>query len=215
MKKIIIKTSVLASFLFLFSCGGGETKETVSTEKGTIENQECIYSYSKENTSVSWLAFKTTQKIGVGGNFLDFTIDGTKESSDPLEVVKGASITIPVNSVETQDEGRNKKIVDFFFGTFTDTKNLEGTVKDIAEDGSGILTLKMNDIEQDIPVQFEVEDANVTVKTVIDINKWNAQSAISKLNEKCKKNHTGEDGVTVVWPEVEIVISSELVKKCD
>lgn len=219
MKKIIVKISVLSSLLFMFSCGTEPTEQSqedstteLSEDKAADEN--CTYSYAQENTTVSWIAFKTTKKIGVGGDFLNFNIEGTSESSDPLEVVKGASISIPVSSVETKDEGRNAKIVAFFFGTFTDTENLEGVVKEVSEDGSGILTLTMNGIANDIPVKFELEGSKININTTIDLNNWDGQAAIDMLNEKCEGKHTGDDGITKLWPEVEINITSELVKNC-
>jgi len=215
MKKTFVKISVLASLLFMFSCGT-ESKETTQEETDVEETLEenCTYSYSKENTKVNWVAFKTTQKIGVSGDFLNFTIDGTNEAKNPLDVVRGASISIPVSSVETADEGRNAKIVEFFFGTFTDTENLEGTVKEMSEDGTGILTLKMNGIENDVPVTLVVEGARIKISTTIDLGDWDGQAAIDMLNEKCKGKHTGEDGITKLWPDVKVNISTELVKNC-
>jgi hypothetical protein len=215
MKKTFIKISVLSSILFMFSCGG-DTTESAKEEvvEAAAVDESCTYSYSAENTQVSWVAFKTTKKIGVGGDFLNFTIEGTNETSTPLEVVKGASISIPVSSVETKDEGRNAKIVEFFFGAFTDTETLTGTVKEVSEDGSGILTLKMNGIENDVPVQVAVEGAKINITTTIDLNNWDGQAAIDMLNEKCEGKHTGDDGITKLWPEVEINISTELLKDC-
>ncbi len=215
MKKVLIKISVLASILFAFSCGT-ESKEVTQVETTVEEvvDEDCTYSYSKENTTVSWIAFKTTKKIGVGGDFLNFTIEGTNDASSPLEVIKGASITIPVSSVETKDQGRNAKIVEFFFGTFTDTENLEGTVKEMSEGGTGILTLKMNGIENDVPVQLVIEGSKINISTTIDLGFWDGQAAIDMLNEKCEGVHMGEDGITKLWPEVEINIATELVKNC-
>jgi len=213
MKKTFIKISVLGSLLFTLSCGSESQKPASEIVEETVSN-ECTYSYVKENTTVSWIAFKTTKKIGVGGDFLNFTIEGTNESSSLLEVVKGASISIPVSSVETKDEGRNAKIVEFFFGTFTDTEKLEGTVKEMSEDGTGVLTLKMNGIENDVPVKLAVEDTKINISTTIDLSQWDGQAAIDMLNKKCEGMHTGDDGITKLWPDVEINISTELVKNC-
>lgn len=217
MKKKLLKISLITLLAALSSCGSGDKTTSENVEKEALDTVEekCIYSYNNENTNVSWVAFKTTKKIGVGGEFLNFTIEGTQEGESPLDVVKGASISIPVNSVETKDEGRNKKIVDFFFGTFTDTETLTGIVKEVLEDGSGVLSLTMNGIENDIPVKFDIEGANLNISTTIDLNNWDGQAAIDKLNKECEGLHKGEDGITKLWPDVEIKITTELKTVCE
>ena len=68
MKQSII---AIATIVLLASCGQSsapkETEENASKSEETMEPKSCEYSFNADSTLVTWTAFKTTEKIGVGG----------------------------------------------------------------------------------------------------------------------------------------------------
>ncbi len=108
---------ITASLLFT-SCGSGEeTTETVV--EPTVEN--CLYTYNPAMTKLDWTAYKFLRKAGVGGTFTTINVEGNKSGANPRTIIESLSFSIPVNSVETNDPGRNKKIDSLFFGTLNNT----------------------------------------------------------------------------------------------
>lgn len=203
-----------ASLLFA-SCGEGEeTTDTVMEQ--TVEN--CLYTYNPAMTKLDWTAYKFLRKAGVGGTFTVINVEGEKSGANPKTIIESLSFSIPVNSVETNDPGRNKKIDSLFFGTLNNTSLLSGEVVSLNENGKAVLRVTMNDITNDVEGDYTLEDNVFTFNTEINVENWNAQAGINRLNEACKDLHTDvENGDTEskLWSEVTISFSTELTKKCD
>jgi polyisoprenoid-binding protein YceI len=205
---------ITASLLFT-SCGSGEeTTETVV--EPTVEN--CLYTYNPAMTKLDWTAYKFLRKAGVGGTFTTINVEGNKSGANPRTIIESLSFSIPVNSVETNDPGRNKKIDSLFFGTLNNTSLLSGEVVSLNENGKAVLRVTMNDITNDLEGDYTLEDNVFTFNTEINVENWNAQAGIISLNEACKDLHTDvENGDTEskLWSDVTISFSTELTKKCD
>ena len=88
MKKTLIPIAI-ATLLGLNSCSG-----EASQEKTPVKETVKALSYAPQETQIIWTGFKTTQKIGVTGQFTSFKVDGTIESPNIIDVFKNASITI-------------------------------------------------------------------------------------------------------------------------
>ena len=189
-------------------------------ESSDVQQQEqkvCTFKFHNSATSVKWTAYKTNAKIGVGGRFQQFTVSGVEEAPSPVEVVKNASIVIQTASVNTNDATgtRDPKIIKSFFGAMQNPDTLSGKIKEMNEDGTGILTLKMNGTESDVPVTHKMVDDTMKISGVLNLENWNGQDAVASLNKVCKDLHTGDDGVSKLWPEVAIDIQTIFTKDCD
>lgn len=201
--------------MLLASCGGSE-EQTEQQNETIVEN--CIYTYNPALTKLDWTAYKFLRKAGVGGTFTTINVEGEKSSANPKSIIESLSFSIPVNSVETNDPGRNKKIDSLFFGKLNNTALLSGKVVSLGENGKAILLVTMNDISNEVEGDYTLVDNLFTFNTEIDVNKWNAQSGIESLNEACKDLHTDvENGDTEskLWSDVTISFSTELTKKCN
>lgn len=215
----ILTIATVGSLLALFSCTSGEktienTKNTEVVVQETVENttDKKMFLYNNDSTKVTWTAYKTTEKVGVGGQFTSITVSNVIASENPLDVVKEAKFTIPVLETITGNEQRDNRIVKFFFGMLTETENITGQVKSLNEDGTGSIAIVFNGIEQVLPITYTLDGLKIEVKGTMDLALWNAEKGIDALNKECKDLHAGADGVTKLWPTVDIVISTVLKK---
>ncbi|MBX7094171.1 MAG: YceI family protein [Flavobacteriales bacterium] len=219
MKKILFSLLTISS-LAMVSCGGGEEKKEEKSADSTAKVEEpkapvCTYSYQHDSTRVEWIAYKFTEKAGVKGRFDSTEVTGTGDADTMQNVFKNAAFKIYTASTETNDKGRNEKIVKFVFGKMKSTSEITGSVKSINADGSMFtISIKMNEIEKDVEVPATWEGEKVTLKADINLEDWNGQESVKAITEACKKNHTGTDGITKVWPDVTIIISTTLHKTC-
>jgi len=215
MKRILIST--LSAFV-LIACGGEQKTETKTGDTLAVEEtkaQVCTYTYQHDSTRVEWIAYKCNEKTGVKGRFRYTEVNNTTSSTSMYDVLKGAAISIPIDSLETNDKGRNEKIVKFVFGKMNNTKTITGTLKGFAEDGSSAtLVIKMNEIEKEINAPASWEGEKVTLKTDINLGDFNALSSVDAITNACKENHKGSDGIAKVWPDVTIIVSTTLKKEC-
>ena len=182
----------------------GETTEIKESTKG--------FSYSNESTKVSWVAYKTTDKKGVKGEFSEFEIKDTKDAETAVGVFEGASFVIQTNSVKTGNEERDNRIVKSFFNIFVNTATITGKVKSL-DDKTGILEVTFNELTNEIPVKVVSEGNEFALEGVIDLNKYNGKLATDSLNVACGAEHQGPDGIVKLWPDVNIKVATTLTAK--
>lgn len=204
MKQLLKGFMLLATTLILASCGGNKADKSSEGEKTT-------YVYNHENSIMEWTAFKFVRKAPVKGTFTKIAITSISEADNIKTMVESMGFTIPVNSIETQDESRNAKIATFFFGTMQ-TTDLTGKMVKLNDDGTAELEVTMNEITGIVRGTYSITDDNFAFMATMDISNWNSDEAIKVLNENCKDNHT-EDGVTKVWSEVELSFTTKFDKK--
>lgn len=208
MRKISIL--LLAITLSVFVSCKEEKKETTTTEDVKTTKQFVV---KPEATSVKWTAYKTTDKVGVNGEFTTVKFDN-KSGATPEEALNNLSFSIPVSSLFTNDatNTRDAKIKNSFFGSMIDTDLISGTLK--YKDSKYVASLTMNGVTNDLPLEVGIEDERrVTLKGTMDLNNWNAIEALNALNKVCFDLHKGADGVSKTWEDVAIQIETYLREK--
>ena len=143
-----MKSIIKLIFLFsLFSCSSTteQAPSIVSKPKEVTAVERPIYKL--RDVSVKWTAFKHMTKAQVGGKFDSVSVNGFKESKLIQEALSEVSFKIPINSTNTGDKVRDYKIVNSFFNTLVNTEFISGSINSIDNNGTGILTLKMNEME--------------------------------------------------------------------
>lgn len=201
MKHIIVGLSVFACLFFVASCGGEEKTD-----------ESFKYAYNEESSVMEWTAFKYSNKTPVKGTFTKIKVTAISEASSAEDLVESLGFTIPVSSIETNDQSRNAKIIEFFFATIA-TEELSGRLKSIEKDGTAILEVKMNGITKDVKGTYTLKDTFFALNATMNVLDFNADQAIANLNAACATNHTGEDGVLKLWSDVDLSFTTVLTKK--
>jgi len=211
MKKGIIWSVAIAGTMIFASCGG-EGNEVEKDETDQLEI--CYYKYNDASTEFSWTAYKTSAKVGVGGSFNEMEITGDESSDDPIALIESMKFSMETASVETNEADRNKKIGELFFGTIN-TPTIEGSVKELKDNGKAIIEVTMNGVTADVEGDYTLVDGKFEFNSSIDVSSWNAMSGIETLNEACYDLHTGDDGVSKLWSEVALSFATQLDSDCN
>ncbi|WP_044200785.1 YceI family protein [Flammeovirga sp. OC4] len=195
------------------SCSApNQSSETSSSSSNEEVKSEAKYSYDPNGTVVSFTAFKTTDKVGVGGKFLEFDVTPkTAEVSNAIDILPGLTFSIPVSSIETNDKGRNGKIVQYFFGTLANNETIKGEVKSVSN-GKATVSITMNDMTKDVELVAKADKNVVVMKGSIDVATWNGLDAINALNKVCYDLHKGADGQSKLWSDVELFVKAKLAQ---
>lgn len=203
-------TFIVVSSLLISSCGDNKSLEKTETT--------CFYEYEKSNSvSLKWTAYKTTDKVAVGGSFNEVLITGGEKSTKLTEVLNTIKFTILTKSTNTTNPERDEKIVNSFFGAMLNTDLILGQVSGVEGDnekGKCSFFVTMNEIEKEITLDYTVTDNVVKLTGELDLNNWNGTEATISLNKVCEDLHKGADGVSVLWPNVSLEISVALTKRC-
>ena len=209
MKKNIIVLGLLS--VFAISCG--ENTDEHSDDKVEEKVEVCTYAYNPGSTTIGWTAFKFTEKKGVSGVFDQVDVLIANNSEDMLQTLSGASFTIPVSSINSENPERDLKLQNSFFGTMEATEIISGLVKSIDNENATV-EISMNGISKDYNGTVVVEGEKVNFTTTINMVDFEAQSSVDSLNIVCGDLHTGEDGISKLWSEVDINVETTLVKEC-
>jgi len=203
--------TLLMTATFLISCGG-ETKEE-NTESTEAVKETCTYSYVADSTTLKWTAYKFTKRAGVSGTFNHIAVNSTKDADNAFNVLVGADFSIHTPSVNSGNAERDPKLVKFFFEQLADTEMIKGKIVSV-NNGEAVVTITMNEKSVDVVGKVTVEGNKVSLSTSVDMADFDGLDAIESLHEVCSAKHTDEDRKSILWPDVDIVVSTVLKKEC-
>ncbi|MBI1184335.1 hypothetical protein GC194_08695 [bacterium] len=214
---------------FLASCGNNSHKEgsEESTEnemnhEATHEEAQpetCKYTYVDDSTAVTWTAYKYESKAGVGGSFKQHEVYPMVQSGDYSEVLNGMEFRIPVASTYTNNDDRDAKIKEHFWGKLANTDMITGEIVEVSgteAEGKVKVKLTMNNMEQTIDGTYTMkEDGHISLMTEVDMSNFGGLDAIAALNKVCEDLHREAPGQkSVLWPNVSVVVKGFLKKDC-
>ncbi len=206
----IIKLGVLAMCLGLFSCGEEKVKEEVTGAN------EVKYQIDAESISLNWTAYKTTEKVGVSGEFGKINITASELADEKEKAINNVSFSVPVTSLFSNNSIRDNKLINLFFGVMDNTEFLTGTFHGHGanmEEGKGVMDLTMNGKTCDVPYDYTMKGDSMFISTTVNVMEWNGQEAMDSLNVACFDLHKGADGVSKTWSEVDINASVVIATK--
>jgi hypothetical protein len=175
-------------------------------EMGT-KGGSCILSQDGA-LNVSWKAYKTPQKIGVGGIFdsVKYTAVAPK-GNNFREILVGSTAVIDTASVNSKNSDRDAKLVKFFFEQMS-SKNITAKIVDIKSNkrvrgkpktGEMSVAITMNGVTKNIPMQYVFNKGDLSASGNIDLLDFSASKALSSINKACFDLHKGK-----TWSDVSI-----------
>ena len=198
MKKLSVLILGLA-FVTFTSCKKEEKTETPTESKEQVKGLTIV----NDSTKVMWTGFKTSDKVAVGGRFTQIELKDVKTGNSPEEVLEGVAFSIPVSSLFTDNPDRDSKLKTIFFGTMKNTELLSGILN--FRNNQLFMTLSMNDVTKQIPLEYTYTDNLFSMKTTINLNDFGGGTALAAINKACYELHKGPDGVSKTWEIVDIM----------
>lgn len=204
MKKNILISCIALLTICMVSCKKNAKKEVKEIATNT-------YSLDQSSSKVNWTAYKTTDKVPVKGEFKQINITNATSSEDASQLLNGVEFSIPVSSIFSNNEDRDTKLKQFFFGVMDQTELLSGKIT-TSNSSTGSLTVKMNGLTKSLPITYTFKDNQFSFSGVMNLDEWGGQAAIASINKACKDLHKGADGVSKTWNDVQIDASIAVKK---
>jgi len=168
---------------------------------------------------VSWTAYKTPAKLGVGGTFNQVTFKAAAPSGTNFkQIFVGATLLIQTDSVNSNNSARDAKLVQFFFDKMV-SKTIEGKIigytagaREKGKPKTGVFTvaITMNKVTKNIPMNFSYFEGVLEVSGVIDVFDFKAQEALNAINKACFELHKGK-----TWSDVSIGFKTQIKAVCN
>ena len=201
--------------LGMYACNQSSNNAETTTPEVETENTVPTFSLIKDSTKVAFTAYKTTDKVAVGGVFKTLNITNVGEGETALEALNNTEFSIPVSSLFTNDvtETRDDKIIAFFFQAMENTEFISG-VFHVSPENACSLEVVLNGKTDTIALALtENSETSLSFDGVMNLENWDALSAVASLNKACEALHTGADGVSKTWSEVAVHADVVLQKK--
>lgn len=192
------------------------TAESKAVAEAAAAPTPCSYTITK--LTPGWTAYKTTQKVAVGGTFNSVKISEMKPGATLTAAFAGLSAEIEGASIESGNPARNATVAAAFFGKFAEQAKITAQITGASGDeklGLFMMNVTMNNVTKPLQLSHEgMKDGTLVAKTVINMLDFGLQGAFDSIHKTCEALHTGDDGVSKTWTEVEISITVDVTKKC-
>ncbi|WP_457750171.1 YceI family protein [Sulfurimonas sp.] len=159
---------------------------------------ECSYEAKKLN--VTWEAYKTPLKIGVGGTFDKVAIT-TADKTSKKSFLATTTLTIDTSSIDSKNSGRDAKLVKYFF----DVQNVNKITAKVLSVTDKIIkvAISMNGITKTVPMRLDNADT-LKAHGYIDLADFHMLPSLAGITKACFDKHQGK-----TWQDVEIKFELE------
>lgn len=185
---------------------------TLISCKKEVKKERALFSIEPQTITVNWTGYKTTEKTAVTGQFTEIKIVDIKSDTTAIGALNAAKFDIPVSSLFSDNEVRDDKLKELFFGIMDATVSLTGTLN-LSTDGTGNIELLMNGVQHKIPVTYILSGQLVEISGTMNLDDWNTQAAWESIHKACFDLHKGADGESKTWKEVGVKAVVYLKKK--
>ncbi len=166
-----------------------------------------------DDINVSWKAYKTFGKIGVGGRFTDIKYTPNKKLGKNFrELFVGSMVSIDMTKIDTGDSSRDKTLIESFFSKIGKTieakiVGIEANKREGKGPRTGILdvTIVMNKRSLTIPITYHYNKGDFRANGVIDLFDFAGSNALVSLNKTCFDLHEGK-----TWNDVSIEFRTQI-----
>ena len=167
------------------------------------------------NVDVTWEAFKTPLKLGVGGHFTKVNYNSSVKSATDLNtLVAGSTVNIAVASVDSKNKGRDEKLLNDFFKQMAGSDIKAKIIslvkdKDARKTGVATVSITMNGVTQEVPMKYSFSSGKLSAEGVIDLLDFKASKALQAINKACFDLHQGK-----TWSDVNIGFTMVIKATC-
>ena len=203
----------LISFFLLcgmISCNNSEKKSSHKTSSQNKYSELQEFAIDTSGLSILWTAYKFTNKMAVSGTFNIYTFQAKNTSGTLENILNKSKLFITTASVNSKNAIRDFKLDTYFFKAFNTTE-IRGAITK-AKENEGLIDLKMNRRSKKIPYSYSIENDTIRLFANLNLNHWKGEDALKILNTECYELHKGEDGVSKLWPDVDVVIKIPILK---
>ena len=180
----------------------------------SLAQANCSFS-QPSSVDVTWKAFKTPMKLGVGGHFKEVNFKSTTPKANDLNtLLAGSTVNINVASVDSKNAGRDVKLLNEFFKKMSGTginAKIISLVKNKDARKTGVVTIEvtMNGTTRNVPMKYAFKDGKLTANGVIDLVDFKAEGALKSINTACFALHKGK-----TWSDVNIGFTMDIAASC-
>ena len=171
----------------------------------------CTYSLVDGSEKVTWTGFKFTEKTGVSGTFDKLTVSH-KTADNLKELLESINFKIDTKSINSGNPARDATLQKTVFGFLSVPKSIKGSVVNATKKNIDVkMTLNQ---KMDTTFSYTAKEGRITALGSIDLAQNGLIKGFNALKEACKILHTGANGASKTWADVQIKLEANYEEKC-
>jgi len=207
MNKYVLILNIFLTFLIL-SCNPNSEKQTKTAAQDIFKNSEenladKNYTLKNVNPSIKWTAYKFSNKTGVIGSFDNIVYEPSLQKGTIKKILEHSTFTIETASINSNLKLRDERISTYFFSTIA-AKTIKGSFLEVNNNKKGKINIVIGKNSHVNDFTYEIFLDKIQIHTIVNLELWSALPGIIALNEVCKNEHTGIDGISKLWSDVTI-----------
>jgi len=207
MNKYVLILKIFLAFLIL-SCNTNSERQSKTIAQDIFKNPkehivDKTYTLKNVTPSVKWTAYKFSNKTGVVGSFDNIVYEPPLQKGTIKQLLEHSTFTIETASINSNLKLRDERISTYFFSTIA-AKSIRGSFLEVNNNNKGKINIVMGKNSHVNDFTYEIFSDKIQIHTIINLELWSALPGIIALNEICKNEHTGKDGISKLWSEVTI-----------
>lgn len=179
----------------------------------TASADDCTYSLVEESPKITWTGFKFTEKAAVSGTFKDVDIK-SKPSKSLKELFSSVSFSVDTNSIDSGNVARDTTLKRTVFGFLKEPNTVKGSVTQVEDKNFKVNMTMNNSMLADFTYTYDKDSGKTVAQSTLDLTKYGLLKSYNAVAEACKALHTGDDGVSKTWTDVDLKLEVQIEKKC-
>ncbi|QOP41703.1 YceI family protein [Sulfurimonas marina] len=152
--------------------------------------------YNADSNTLQWTAFKTPAKVGVKGTFDNITLN-SQPSSSQNELLLSSNVHIVTADVNSNNEGRDAKLVKSFFHV-QGVKAIDAKVLKVNGKTADV-EISMNGTKKVVPMSLTSTTESMKLNGTIDLGDFKMLPSLEAITKACYELHKGK-----TWQDVDL-----------
>lgn len=175
--------------------------------------ENCIYSIIEDSSKVTWTGFKYTEKTGVSGTFNNIQVV-SKPSQSLKQLLNTISFSVDTNSIDSGNSARDMTLKKTVFGYLKEPNTIKGMVATVESKRLNIKMTMNETMTTEFLYKFDPQTEKIVAQSTIDLTEYGLLKSYKAVAKACKALHTGEDGVSKTWTDVDLKLETQVKKEC-
>ncbi|WP_304546044.1 YceI family protein [Sulfurimonas microaerophilic] len=147
-----------------------------------------------DSNSLQWTAFKTPAKVGVKGTFDNIKLN-YEASTSQIELLQSSNVTIVTSDVNSNNQGRDAKLVNNFFNV-QGVKAIDAKVLKVHKETADV-EISMNGVKKVISMTLTSTPQSMKLNGSIDLADFKMLPSLEAITKACYALHQGK-----TWQDV-------------
>lgn len=180
---------------------------------GSTASAACTFKIKEGTEKLTWTGYKYTKRAAVSGTFKRISFKQT-EADSLQNLLRSISFEVATDSLDSGNSARDATLKTTVFNLLKIPGKITGVVKGVKDSVASVIMTFNQEMEVPFEILTEKGANNFLIRATLDLTKNGLKPNYEAVHNTCEKLHTGEDGVSKTWANVDLKVEASFEKSC-